>query len=326
MTYPNRRTACMAAALLLAGSARAQGSASFPDKPIRIIVPFAPGAIVDMIPRDIGSELSKRWGQPVVIENKPGAGSMVGAEYVARATPDGYTLLMATSSTLSVAPHLFTKLRFAPLKDLAPVTLVATAPNVLMVSNSSGITSVADLIQRAKAAPGTLSYASAGVGGILHLQAEAFARATGTRLIHVPYQGSQQAMADLVSNRVQMIIDIYGSNAGNLSEGKLKPLAVMSKQRLAQLPGVPTIGEVGYPELAADMWFGLAASAQTPPALMQRLSQEIADILAMPAMRSKYAALGVNATGSSPAQFQQLIDSEGQRWSQVIREANVKVD
>ncbi len=312
------------ALLTLAGTAQAQPA--YPNKPIRIIVPFAPGAVVDMLPRDIGNELAKRWGQPVVIENKPGASSMIGAEYVARAAPDGYTLLMATSSTLSVAPHLFTKLRFAPLKDLTPITLTATAPNVLMVPNSSGSNSVADLVSRAKAAPGKLSYASAGVGGILHLQAEAFMRATGTDLIHVPYQGSQQAVGDLISNRVQMMIDIYGSNAGNLSEGKFKPLAVMSKARLPELPRVPTIGEAGYPQLAADIWFGLAAPVKTPPELVQKLSREIADILAMPAMREKYNALGVRAAGSTPEQMQQLIDSEGKRWSAVIREAQIKVD
>lgn len=316
--------ACATALMTLTGTAQAQ--ATYPNKPIRIIVPFAPGAIVDMMPRDIGNELSKRWGQPVLIENKPGASSMIGAEYVARSAPDGYTLLMATSSTLSVAPYLFTKLRFSPLKDLTPVTLAATAPNVLMVSNSFGANSVADLVSRAKAAPGKLSYASAGVGGILHLQAEAFMRATGIDLIHVPYQGSQQAVGDLISNRVQMMIDIFGSNAGNLSEGKFKPLAVMSKSRLPELPNVPTIGEAGYPNLAADMWFGLVAPAKTPPELVQKLSREVTDILATPALRDKYNALSVRAEGSTPEQMRQIIDSGGQRWSAVIREAQIKVD
>lgn len=299
---------------------------SFPTKPIRIIVPFGAGAMVDAIPRDIASELSKKLGQPVIVENKPGAASMIGAEYVAKSPADGYTLLMATSSTLSVAPFLYRNLSFDPLRDLTPLTLVGTAPNVLMVSSQLPVKTVGELVTLAKTKPGELSFASAGVGGILHLQAENFLATTKTEMIHAPYTGSQQAIADLATNRVQLMIDILASNYGNLQSGKLKPLAVMSAERVAQLPGVPTIGEVGYPSLAADMWFGLALPTKTPPAVVALLNKEITAILDTPAMRTKYGALGMNLKGSTSDEMGELVKRDGERWSRVIRQANIKLD
>lgn len=298
----------------------------FPTKPIRIIVPFGAGAMVDAIPRDIANELSKRWGQPVIVENKPGAASMIGAEYVAKSPADGYTLLMATSSTLSVAPYIYRNLNFDPLRDLVPLTLVATAPNVLMVSSQLPVKSVAELVAMAKAKPGELSFASAGVGGILHLQSEYFMAVTTTQMIHAPYTGSQQAVADLATNRVQMMIDILASNQGNLQSGKLKPLAVMTTQRVPQLPDVPTIAEAGYPALAADMWFGLALPATTPPEVVAALNKEITAIISSPEMRNKYGALGMVMKGSTPAEMGDLVKRDGDKWSAVIRKANVKVD
>lgn len=313
------------AALLVLASLSVSAQ-NFPSKPIRIIVPFGAGAMVDAIPRDIASELSKKLGQPVIVENKPGAASMVGAEYVAKSPADGHTLLMATSSTLSVAPYLYRNLPFDPLHDLAPLTLVGTAPNVLMVSSQLPVKSVGELVAMAKAKPGELSFASAGVGGILHLQAENFLAHTKTQMIHAPYTGSQQAIADLATNRVQLMIDILASNYGNLQGGKLKPLAVMTSERIPQLPGIPTIAEAGYPALAADMWFGLALPAKTPPAVVALLNKEITAIIDSPAMRSKYGALGMNMRGSTPTEMGELVKRDGERWSGVIRSANVKVE
>lgn len=299
---------------------------AFPSKPVRIIVPFGTGAMVDLIPRDLATQLSAKWGQPVIVENKPGAASMIGAEYVARSPADGYTLLMATSSTLSVAPYLYKKLRFDPVKDLAPVTLVSTAPNILMVSRDLPAKSVAELVALAKSRPNELSYASAGVGGILHLQGERFLETTGTQMVHVPYPGSQQAVGDLSTGRVQMMIDIMASNIGNLQEGRLRPLAAMTRERLPQFPALPTIGEAGYPDLATDLWFGLAVPAGTDAAIIAKLQRDIAEVVQAPQMREKYAAMGMNMVGSTPAQMRELVLKDGDRWRQVIQTAGIRIE
>jgi tripartite-type tricarboxylate transporter receptor subunit TctC len=299
---------------------------AFPSKPVRIIVPFGTGAMVDLIPRELATQLSAKWGQSVIVENKPGAASMIGAEYVAHSPADGYTLLMATSSTLSVAPFLYKNLRFDPLKDLTAVTLISTAPNILMVARDLPVNSVSELVALAKSRPDELSYASAGVGGILHLQSELFLETTGTKMIHVPYPGSQQAVGDLSTGRVQMMIDIMASNMGNLQDGRLKPLASMTRERLPQFPDLPTIGEAGYPDLVTDLWFGLAAPTGTPAAVIDKLQRDISEVVRSPQMRDKYAALGMNMVGSTPAQMQELASKDGERWHRVIDTAGIRVD
>lgn len=301
-------------------------TAAFPDKPVRIIVPFGTGAMIDIIPREVASVLGKKWGQPVIVENKPGAASMIGADYVARSKPDGYTLLMASSSTLSVAPFLYKNLKFDPLKDLVPVTLVSTAPNILMVSSALHVDSLSDLIKLAKSKPGELSYASAGVGGILHLQTELFKRVTGTDFIHVPYPGSQQAIGDLASNRVQMMIDILASNVGNLQDGRLKPLVALTAERLPQYPNMPTVVEEGYPGLVTDMWFGLAAPNGTPKEVIDKLQKDISEALNEPTFKKKYAEMGMNMVGSTPEDMQAIVDAAATRWKQVIDEANISIE
>ena len=318
--------ATLATCLLAASSPGQAADPAFPSKPVRIIVPFGTGAMVDVIPREIATQLSATWGQPVVVENRPGAASMIGAEYVARSPADGHTLLMATSSTLSVAPYLYRNLRFDPLKDLAPVTLVSTAPNILMVWRDLPVKSVAELVTLAKSRPEPLSYASAGIGGILHLQSELFLQTTGTKMTHVPYPGSQQAVGDLTTGRVQMMIDIMASNMGNLQEGRLKPLAAMTRERLPQFPDLPTIGESGYPDLVTDLWFGLAVPSGTDPAVIDKLQRDIAKVVRSPKMREKYAALGMNMVGSTPAEMQALVSKDGERWRQLIQELDIRVD
>lgn len=319
-------TAALYSCLLTASVAVHAAQPAFPAKPVRIIVPFGTGAMVDIIPREMATQLAEKWGQSVVVENKPGAASMIGAEYVAKSAPDGYTLLMATSSTLSVAPYLYKNLRFDPLKDLAPVTLVSTAPNILMVSRDLPVNSVADLVALAKSKPGQLSYASAGVGGILHLQSELFLETTGARMVHVPYPGSQQAVGDLSTNRVQMMIDIMASNMGNLQDGRLKPLAAMTKKRLTQFPNLPTIGEAGYPGIETDLWFGIAVPTGTDPAIIAKLQRDIAEVVLSPKMRDKYAALGMNMVGSTPEEMRARVKRDGDRWSKVITKANITIE
>lgn len=304
--------------------AQAQG---FPSKPIRIIVPFSAGGMADALPRAIAAELSRQYNQPVVIENRPGAASMVGAEYVARSAPDGYTLLLATSSTLAVVPHLYkNSIRYDSNHDLTSVTLVATSPSILMVSNEVPARDFPAFVSYVKGRPGQLSFASAGIGGVIHLHSELFQSQTGARMIHVPYQGSNMALSDLQTGRVQMMIDIIGSNYGVVKSGKLRVLASMSDKRLPLLPDVPSVAELGFPGLAGDIWFAVSAPGKTPPEIVAQLQRDISAIARSPAMLEKFAPLGVEMIGSTPAEMDAVVQRDGARWSKVIRDADVRVE
>jgi tripartite-type tricarboxylate transporter receptor subunit TctC len=320
----------LAKPLLALGLAVAAGLASaqaYPSKPIRIIVPFSAGGMADALPRAIAAELSKKYNQPVVIENKPGAASMVGAEYVARSAPDGYTLLLATSSTLAVVPHLYkTSMRYDSARDLASVTMIATSPSILMVTNDLPVKDLPGFVAYIKEHPGQLSFASAGVGGVIHLHSELFQSQTGTRMIHVPYQGSNLALGDLQTGRVHMMIDIIGSNYGIVKSGKLKVLAAMADKRLPLLPEVPSVAELGYPGLAGDIWFAISAPSKTPPEIVAQLQRDIAAIARSPAMLEKFAPLGVEMLGNTPAEMDAIVQRDGARWARVIRDANVRVE
>jgi tripartite-type tricarboxylate transporter receptor subunit TctC len=320
----------LAKPLLALGLAVAAGLASaqaYPSKPIRIIVPFSAGGMADALPRAIAAELSKKYNQPVVIENKPGAASMVGAEYVARSAPDGYTLLLATSSTLAVVPHLYkTSMRYDSARDLASVTMIATSPSILMVTNDLPVKDLPGFVTYIKEHPGQLSFASAGVGGVIHLHSELFQSQTGTRMIHVPYQGSNLALGDLQTGRVHMMIDIIGSNYGIVKSGKLKVLAAMADKRLPLLPEVPSVAELGYPGLAGDIWFAISAPSKTPPEIVAQLQRDIAAIARSPAMLEKFAPLGVEMLGNTPAEMDAIVQRDGARWARVIRDANVRVE
>lgn len=318
------KTTLMALGLAL-GSAVAMAQA-YPSKPIRIIVPFSAGGMADALPRAVAAELSKKYGQPVVIENKPGAASMLGAEYVAKSAPDGYTLLLATSSTLSVVPHLYKSMRYDSRRDLASVTMLATSPSILMVTNDLPVKDLPGFVAYLKERPAQLSFASAGVGGVIHLHSELFQSQTGTKMIHVPYQGSNLALGDLQTGRVQMMIDIIGSNYGTVKGGKLKVLAAMSEKRLPLLPEVPSVAELGLPGLAGDIWFAISAPAKTPPEIVAQLQRDIAAIARSPGMLEKFAPLGVEMVGSTPAEMDAIIQRDGARWSRVIREADVRVE
>jgi tripartite-type tricarboxylate transporter receptor subunit TctC len=318
------KTMLLALGLAL-GSATAMAQA-YPSKPIRIIVPFSAGGMADALPRAVAAELSKKYGQPVVIENKPGAASMLGAEYVAKSAPDGYTLLLATSSTLAVVPHLYKSMRYDSRRDLASVTMLATSPSILMVTNDLPVKDLPGFVAYLKERPAQLSFASAGVGGVIHLHSELFLSQTGTKMIHVPYQGSNLALGDLQTGRVQMMIDIIGSNYGTVKGGKLKVLAAMSEKRLPLLPEVPSVAELGLPGLAGDIWFAISAPAKTPPEIVAQLQRDIAAIARSPAMLEKFAPLGVEMVGGTPAEMDAIIQRDGARWSRVIREADVRVE
>ena len=296
---------------------------TYPSKPIRFVVPLSAGA-GDTLTRTIGQKISESWNQPVVVENRPGAGSTIGSDIVAKATPDGYTLLMASFSH-AVNPTLYAKLPYDTLRDFAAVTLIGSAPNVLTVHPSVPAKSVADIVALAKSQPGRLHFASAGNGSSSHMAGELFKNLTGAQIVHVPYKGAAPAMTDLLAGQVQMAFDPLPSSLANIKAGKLRPIAVTSAKRSAALPEVPTVGEAvpGY-ELA--VWYGVVAPANTPKDIVGQLHAEIVKVLNMPDVKERVAGLGFETTSGTPEQFQAFIEAEVAKWSKVVREAGLQAN
>ncbi len=332
-TKTNRRTAlaaCAAAAMtLIASPVPAQGS--WPTKPVKIVVPFAPGGTTDILARAVAPELSRAFGQQFIVDNRAGAGGNLGAELVAKSPADGYTLLMGTVGTHGINKALYAKLPYDPQKDFAPITLVAAVPNVMVMNSDKaramGIDSVADFVKYAKAHPGKLSMASSGNGTSIHLAGELFKSMTGIFMTHIPYRGSGPAMLDLVGGSVDVMFDNLPSAMPQIRAGKLKAFAVTSAQRSAALPEVPTVEEAGRLKgYEASSWFGLLAPAGTPPDVVNRLQQEVAKSLNSPAIKEKLLAQGAMPSGSTPAEFARLIDSEHRKWAQVVKTSGAKVD
>jgi len=333
---PRRRLlslgACaFAAGLLWTGPAAAQ--AGWPTKPVRIVVPFAPGGTTDILARAIAPELSKAFGQQFIVDNRAGAGGNVGAEIVARSPADGYTLLMGTVGTHGINRALYPKLPYDPIKDFAPVTLVAAVPNVMEMNAEKakqlGINNVQEFIAYAKTHPGKLSMASSGSGTSIHLAGELFKTMTGSFMTHIPYRGSGPALLDLVAGSTDVMFDNLPSSMQQIKAGKLKALAVTSAQRSPALPDVPTVEEAGGPSLKgyeASSWFGLLAPAGTPPDIVNRIQQEVAKSLGTPAIKEKLVAQGAIPSGNTPAEFAKLIDSEHRKWAAVVKASGAKVD
>ena len=317
------RRALAALAASLATIAAAQ---PFPSKPIRIIVPFAPGGNVDVTARLIAPALQEALGQPVVVENKPGAAGTIGADLVVRSPADGYTLLMGSNSTFSVAPSLNPKNPYNPLKDFAPVASIAATPFILVVHPAAPMKNVAELLARAKAAPGKLTMASAGTGSSNHLVGEFFQDMTGVKFTHVPYKGSNPAISDLMGGQVDMHFDQVTSAGTHVQAGKLRALLVTSKERAPMLPDVPTAAEVGYASFAPINVTGLIAPAGTPRDVIATLNAATNKALQQAAVREKYAGVGAVTTGGTPEQFAAYIAEDLARWTKVVKEANVKVD
>ena len=320
-----------AALTLLAGPAAAQ--ASWPTKPVRIVVPFAPGGTTDILARAVAPELSKAFGQQFIVDNRAGAGGNVGAEFVARAPNDGYTLLMGTVGTHGINRALYPKLPYDPIKDFAPITLVAAVPNVMEMNvdkaKALNINNVADFIKYAKANPGKLNMASSGSGTSIHLAGELFKSMTGSYMTHIPYRGSGPALMDMVGGNADVMFDNLPSSMQQIKGGKLKALAVTSAQRSPALPDVPTVEEAGGPALKgyeASSWFGLLAPAGTSPEIVNRIQQEVAKALATPAVKEKMLAQGAIPSGNSPADFAKLIDAEHVKWAKVVKASGAKVD
>jgi len=298
----------------------------YPAKPIKIVAPSTPGDAPDVIARLIADKLSPALGQQVVVENRPGAGGVVGSDYVAKAAPDGYTLIMGNAGSHGINAAVYAKLPYDIQRDFAPVSQVAVAPNVMVINPSVPANSVAEFIAYAKANPGKLSYASGGNGSSAHMSMELFKSMSGIDIQHVPYKGSSPALTDVVSGQVVAFIGNMPPTVPLIKAGKLKALAVTTKSRSALMPELPTITEAGLPGFETVAWFGVLAPAGTPPEVVNRLSAEIAKIAKSPEMREKLVAMGAEPVGSTPDEFKAVIDRDIAKWKPLAQKVGIKVD
>jgi tripartite-type tricarboxylate transporter receptor subunit TctC len=321
---PSRILAAAGTALLLASTAQAQGT--WPAKPVRIIVPAPAGTAPDIFARVYAEQLGKSLGQPFVVDNRAGASGNIGAEAVAKAAPDGYTLLVCTVGTHGINTSLYSKMSFDPVKDFAPVTLAAEVPNVVVAHPSVKANTIKELIALLKANPGKMNYASSGNGTSIHLSAELFKSMTGTFMTHIPYRGSAPAVADLLAGQVELMFDNLPSAMPHIRSGKLRALAVTSAKRAPALPDVPTIAEAGVPGYEASSWFGIVAPAGTPRPIVDKLQQQIAKSLAQPDVREKLLGQGANPVGNTPEEFAKYIQAEIAKWAKVVKASGAKVD
>jgi tripartite-type tricarboxylate transporter receptor subunit TctC len=315
-----------AAALLAAGLpalAQTAPAAAYPARPIRLVVPFTPGGSTDILARAIGQELSRAWGQSVVIDNVPGAGGSIGADKVAKSPADGYTLLMGHIGTLAVNPSLYPKLPYNPVTDFAPVAWVARVPNVLVIHPGVPAKTTQELVALAKAKPGQLNYGSGGNGSAANLY---FKMQTGSSLLHIPYRGTVPAMTDLMGGQIQVLFTGAPAVLGQIKSGQLRALAVSSPTRLDALPEVPTVAEAGYKGFEADQWYGVVAPAATPPDIVRKLNAQINLALASPELKTRLNSEGAIATPTTPEAFGQHIGREIARWKPVIGSGRVKAD
>jgi tripartite-type tricarboxylate transporter receptor subunit TctC len=322
--------AAAAAALALTAAPTAQAQ-TWPTKPVRIVVPFPAGGTTDILARLLSVELAKAWGQPVVVENRAGAGGNIGSDAVAKSAPDGYTLLMGTVGTHSINLPLYEankqKLPYHPLNDFAPVTNVAAVPNVMVVPASLPANTVEEFIALARSQPGRLNMASSGNGTSIHLTGELFKSLTKTYMLHLPYRGSAPAVQDLLAGNTQVMFDNLPSALPHIRSGRLKALAVTSLQRSPALPNVPTMEEAAKLKgFDATAWFGLLAPANTPREIVAKVQQDVARVLATPEMRERFAAQGAVPVGDTPAQFTAFIRSEIDKWTQVVKFSGARVD
>jgi tripartite-type tricarboxylate transporter receptor subunit TctC len=297
---------------------------AYPNKPIKLIVPFAPGGFTDVVARILGQKLSISLGQPFVIENKAGAGSTIGTDFVAKAAPDGYTLVMV-STTHVISPAIYAKLPYDPIKSFTPVSKLVDSAYVLMVNPKVPVNSVADYIALAKAQPDKIHYASSGNGSSQHLMGGMFAAMTGTKLIHVPYKGSSGAASDLVAGVVESSFAGVPNAMAQVPAGRLKALAVTTAKRIPQLPDVPTMQEAGVPGYEASVWLGLLAPAGTPKEIVARLNAEIAKVMSAPDTKKELYAAGVESDISSPEALGSLMSREMERWGKVIKDAGISM-
>ena len=308
----------------LSTAAYSQDAANYPGRPIRVIVPFAPGGGLDISTRLIGQKLTEKWGQNIVVDSRPGAATIVGTEIASNAAPDGYTLLMITT-TFAINPGLYPKLPYDPVRHFTPVTQLNSQPNVIVVAPSFAARSVKDLIAMAKARPGELTFASPGAGSAPHLSAEMFQRQAGVSMIHVPYKGIPPAVTDVLGGRVAMLFTTTISAAPHIKAGKLRAVALTSARRQASMPDVPTVGET-LPGYRAEAFQGMVAPAGVPQAIVNKVSAEVARIVRLQDVAQRFQLDGAEPVGSTPKEFAAFLKAEMQKWSKVIKDAGIKAE
>ena len=306
--------------------AAAQAPGTYPSKPIHWIVPYTPGGITDSVTRMITAKLQESLGQPVVIENKPGANSIVGADLVAKSPADGYTFLTVIAAHAANATLYAGRLPFDPVKAFAPVSLAAIAPLILTVNNDFPVRDMKGLVDYARANPGKISFGSSGVGAAAHLTTELLKQTTGVNMVHVPYKGTAPALAALLAGDIQVLVDVPSSMMPHVRAGKVRALGMFSAKRVAGAPEVPTVAEAGGPPLESSTWVLILAPAGTPREIVNRVSSELAKILASPDMRERLDKLGIDAVGSTPAEAARFLDEEIVKWSKVINTAGIKAE
>jgi tripartite-type tricarboxylate transporter receptor subunit TctC len=297
---------------------------AWPSRFVRLVVPFTPGGGIDAIGRLVGAKLSEKWGQQIVVENKPGAGGNIASEFVARSAPDGYTVYI-TAAGLALNRYLFASISYDPIADFAPVTLICLFPNLLIVPNSSPFQSVGDLLAEARKNPGKVTFASPGHGSSPHMSGELFKYTAKVDLTHVPYRGASPAYTDLIAGRVDCTFAVMASGLPLVRAGQLRAIGVTTATRVEAAPEVPTIAEAGVPGYDTSSWFAFVLPAKTPPEIVEKIHADTAAVIAEPAMKAKFEQLGVMPVGSTPTQLGDHIKAEMEKWAPVIRAANIKV-
>ena len=311
----------IAAAILSAGTCQA-----FPDKPVRFVVGFTPGGPSDILARAVGQKLAERWKQQVVVENRPGAGGNIAAAEVAKSAADGHTWLLGNNSILATNAALYRSLPYDPVKDFAPVALVAVQPNILVVHPNVPARSVSDLVAYLKSHPGTINYASSGAGAAAHLAGELFKTMAGVDMVHVPYKGAQPALTDLLAGQVQLMFATSASAIPYIKAGRLRALAVTTARRSPSMPELPTVWEAGLPGFEATTWHGIVVPAATPSALVQQLNQELNAVLHEKELNERLAALGAEVTTGSPKEFAEYIAREIPKWTKVVQDSGARAE
>ena len=313
-------------AVLVSICAAAWAQDDYPSRTVKIIVPFAPGGSTDVVARILADRLGTELKQSFIVENKPGAGGNIGADAVAKASPDGYTLLMGTTGVLAINKYLYKSMPFDPDRDLAPVSYTSLITNILVVNPQVPARTVAELVALAKADPGKLTFASSGAGSSTHLSAELLKSMAGVDILHVPYKGSSQALTDVMANQVTMLFDNAPSSIPFIEQGRLRAVAVTSTKRLPNLPDVPTIDEAGVKGYESLSWSGIVAPAGTPRRIVDRLNAAIEKILRDPEVRQRFVALGVEPVGGPPEAFSRHIRAEAEKWGRVVKTANITLN
>jgi tripartite-type tricarboxylate transporter receptor subunit TctC len=298
----------------------------YPAKPVRVIVPYPPGGGNDTLGRLFAAKLGERMGQPFVVENRPGAGTMIGTEAAAKSPPDGYTILLSSIATHALSPNLYARVPYDPIKDFAPITLLGVAPTVMVVNKDLAAASLAEFISLAKSKPGNFTYASGGNGTPPHINGEVFKALAGVDLLHVPYKGGGPALADLVAGRVHVMLDTAASAMPHVRGARLRALAISAPQRSAEYPELPTFAEAGLPQYETNAWYSMHAPAGTPPDVVRRLNAELVAILKDPDILARFKQLSTEPVGNSPDEFAAFVRAELEKYARIIKAANIRLD